>query len=84
MIMRCHTPPWAQDAIAAEVSIRDGLRQMTADDLRYTVRGRRGAGLTYEPILIRVRQRRQQHSASMAREAEVRRAVLLPRTGSFG
>lgn len=52
----------------SEADIRAGLREMVRSDLKYTVRGLRGEGLTNPAILSRIRWWRRMHTESVARE----------------
>lgn len=54
-------------ALASEARIRRDLRADVALDLKYTTRGKRGAGRTKETILDRVRFWRRQHTKSVER-----------------
>lgn len=56
--------------MATEASIRRNLREDVHADLKYTVRGKRGAGKTKEAILDRVRWRRRWHTGSIRRMKE--------------
>jgi hypothetical protein len=53
-----------------EVRIRTQLRANVRDELKYTAKGKRGAGKTYEELLIRISNARRDHSASIRRQRE--------------
>jgi hypothetical protein len=62
--------PPLEDFDVVERRIRADLRKSVALDLKYTTRGKRGAGKTNERLLNRVMCCRQQHSMSIRRQRE--------------
>lgn len=52
----------------SEASIRADLRAMVRADLKYTIRGCRGDGMTNPKILDRIRWWRRMHTESVGRE----------------
>ncbi|HEX3522155.1 MAG TPA: hypothetical protein VHT52_08710, partial [Stellaceae bacterium] len=46
-----------------ELRIRMQLRANVRDELKFTTKGKRGVGKTYEAILIRISNARRDHSA---------------------
>jgi hypothetical protein len=53
-----------------EFRIRTQLRANVRDELKYTTKGKRGVGKTYEAILIRISNARRDHTASIRRQRE--------------
>ena len=51
------------------------LRANVCDELKYTTKGKRGAGKTYEAILIRISNARRDHTASIRRQREWKEAL---------
>ena len=58
-----------------EVRIRAQLRANVRDELKYTTKGKRSAGKTYEAILIRISNARLDHTASIRRKREWKEAL---------
>lgn len=76
--------PPLRETSEVERDIRAHARAIVAGEMKYLMRGNRGEGRTYPPILHRIRAARRNHSASIAREIAMKTLHAVTTLGVVG